>query len=80
MKPGVRPVCLSGAVLAPEYPTYWAVSQADAAAVALLVQDGQVEYEPAYARGAMAPPTEVTVQPVVTRPAPPARAFQRKGR
>jgi hypothetical protein len=46
MKPGVRPVVLSGCVMSPEHPTYWYPAEADAAAIALLVRDGQCEYAP----------------------------------
>ncbi len=53
MKVGCRPVYLGArAGVAPEYPTYWNVPADASAAIELLVADGQVEYEPNYARGA----------------------------
>ncbi|MES2384524.1 MAG: hypothetical protein V4593_08240 [Pseudomonadota bacterium] len=51
MKAGVRPIILESAFV-PEYPTYWVVSESASAGVELLVADGQLEYEPSFARGA----------------------------
>ncbi len=51
MKPGVRSIIVDCAFV-PAHPTYWTVPESASAAVELLVADGQVEYEPNYARGA----------------------------
>lgn len=53
MKAGCRPIYAGARIgLVPEHPAYWAVPDSIAAAVELLASDGQVEYEPSYARGA----------------------------
>jgi hypothetical protein len=72
LKPGVRTVILGGISLAPEYPTYWNVPADDSAAVELLVESGQAEYEPEFARapgGEFTSPALQQVQ-VAQRPAP----------
>lgn len=89
MKPGFRSIVLPGCVLAPEHPTYWTVPESVSAAVDQLVEDGQVEYEPSFARGAgglfaqATPVPELALQVVeaqpAPRPAPPAPSFARKG-
>ncbi len=52
MKPGCRPPYVGArrGVL-PEYPTYWDVTADIEPAIALMVADGQVEYEVSLARG-----------------------------
>jgi hypothetical protein len=79
MKPGVRPIVLPGCILVPEYPTYWNVPDNASAAVELLAKDGQLEYEPSFARGAggtFAPALALTpVTPDADAPKP----FGRKG-
>lgn len=83
MKAGHRPIIIE-CMFVPEYPAYWHVPESASAGVALLVADGQVEYEPSYTRGAhgaFAPePALQVVSTSPARPAPPAKAFQRKGR
>lgn len=84
MKAGCRPPYVGArrGVL-PEYPTYWQVTSDIEAAVELLVADGQVEYEPCFARGAgghfAVQGPELALQQVAVAPAgPPAAAFARK--
>lgn len=77
MKPGVRPIVVGGCQLVPEFPTYWDVPADDAAGVALLVEDGQVEYEPVFARGANGGDFAPALQTVQVAARPPARG---KGR
>jgi hypothetical protein len=76
MKQGCRPVVLGGVQLVPEHPTYWLVPASDAAAVEQLVEDGRVEYESEFARGA-AGKFAVPGLEVVQRP-PNAGKFSRK--
>lgn len=75
MKPGVRPIIIDCSFV-PDYPVYWSVPESASAAVALLVQDGQIEYEPAMARrgddGQFA--VQTALQPVAAATKP----FQRK--
>lgn len=89
MKAGCRPP-YAGARhgVLPEHPAYWMVTADIEPAVALLVEDGQVEYEPSFARGAgglfaqAAPAPELALQAVEAAPAPrptPAPSFARKG-
>jgi hypothetical protein len=74
MKPGHRPVVIE-CMLVPEHPTYWTVPESSADGVALLVADGMVEYEPAYARAAVPAP------PLQQVPVAPARGHSKgKGR
>lgn len=83
MKAGHRPIIIDCAFVS-EHPTYWHVPESASAAVELLVEAGQIEYEPTFARGAggqFAPAPELALQ-VVAEPAapaaPPAAAFSRK--
>jgi hypothetical protein len=66
MKPGHRPIVLD-CMLVPEHPTYWTVPESLADGVALLVADGMVEYEPAFARGGAVPVPQL--QQVLAAPA-----------
>ncbi len=77
MKPGCRPVIIDCA-LVPEYPTYWPVVDSASAAVELLVQDGQVEYEANVSRSSAGTFAVATLQPVAPATAAPA-PFARKG-
>lgn len=84
MKAGHRPIIIDCAFV-PEHPTYWHVPESASAAVELLVEDGQVEYEPGYARaaGGLFTGPAVALQPVAAADAPRAPAgkpFARKGR
>jgi len=82
MKKGRRPIIVECAVV-PEHPEYWSVPDSAAAAIELLVADGMVEYEPAFARadgGQFAPPAAAVAAVVVTPPPPAgARPFSRRG-
>ncbi len=84
MKPGVRPIVLPGAIMVPEHPSYWDVPANASASIALLVEDGQVEYEPAFSRsegGQFAVPALQPVVPSAPRaPAPSgaSKPFARK--
>jgi hypothetical protein len=49
MKAGCRPIIIDCAFV-PEHPTYWHVPESASAAVELLVEAGDVEYEPSLAR------------------------------
>ncbi len=51
----VRPIILDCAFV-PEHPAYWLVPESASAGVALLVEAGQVEYEPSYTRTEIAGP------------------------
>jgi len=79
MKAGRRPIVLDGVRFAPEHPAYWVVPENLVAAVALLVADGTVEYEPELNRVdgkfAVAPALQ-TVDSSARGPA----QFSRKGR
>jgi hypothetical protein len=79
LKPGVRPIVVDCAMV-PEYPTYWTVPESHADAVALLVEDGQAEYERAAAvrgpDGTFA--VQPTLAPVAAASAGGARPFSRK--
>ncbi len=79
MKPGVRSIIIDCAIV-PEYPKYWCVPASASAAVEMLVQDGQIEYEPAYVRAPMVEPALQTVDVAASRPVMPAKAFKRTGR
>lgn len=69
MKPGVRPIVLE-CMLVPEHPTYWNVPESSSEGVALLVADGQVEYEPVFSRGEAGTfSVEAALQPVAQAPA-----------
>lgn len=79
MRNGHRPVILGGIAFAPEHPTYWTVSQDDAAAIEGLVAAGQCEYEPVIAarapggRFAVAG-TEIALETVRVAPPPAGNA------
>lgn len=78
MKAGHRPIIVECAIV-PEHPTYWHVPESASAAVALLVEAGQVEYEPAFAR---TDGGQFAVQAAVAPVAPAGggtRPFARKG-
>jgi hypothetical protein len=78
MKNGHRPVVLAGGTwLVPEHPAYWAVPVAERDAIDQLVEAGQIEYAPDFARtGDVAVPQ---VQVVEVAPARgDARPFARK--
>lgn len=85
MKSGYRPP-YAGARrgILPEHPTYWPVTPDIEAAVKLLVEAGQVEYEPSFARGTggqfavEAPALELVASEPTPPPAPAAAAFARK--
>ena len=66
--------------MVPEYPTYWTVPESHADAVALLVEDGQAEYERSAARGTDGTfAVQPTLAPVAAAPAGGgARPFSRK--
>jgi hypothetical protein len=86
MKTGCRPP-YAGARrgVLPEHPTYWDVTPDIEAAVALLAEDGQVEYEPSFARGAGGQFAIAAAEPALAlvAAAPPAPAspnpYARKG-
>jgi hypothetical protein len=79
MKPGVRPIVLRGYILVPEYPTYWAVPEDASASVELLVNDGQVEFEPSFARGVGGTFAPALALDPVTPDADTPKPFGRKG-
>lgn len=75
MKAGHRPIIIDCAFV-PEHPTYWSVPDSASAAVELLVEAGQVEYEPSIARGTGGMFTGPAVQ---LAPVEPARRGKGRG-
>lgn len=69
MKAGCRPVYTGArAGVVPEYPVYWEVTPDIEPAVALLVEGGQIEYEPNISRagnGTFSVAPELQLQTVV---------------